>query len=245
GGVGDRNYAAHRFVSVYYTTPAAAPHTRLSRFTANAAGDLALAGSETVLLELDPHSAGNHNGGAVHFGPDGKLYVAVGDNANGANSQSLTTLHGKMLRLNANGTIPADNPFLSQTTGKNQAIWAMGLRNPFTFTFQPGTGKMHFNDVGQNTWEEIDVGAAGANYGWPTTEGDFDQASFPNFTRPFYAYSHGSGTFQGFAITGGAFYNPATPTFPGAYAGDHFFADFVTGWTNPTHPPTRAAPPCA
>jgi glucose/arabinose dehydrogenase len=231
----DPNYATNRFVYVYYTTTAADRHNRLSRFTANANGDLALAGSETILLELDPHSAGNHNGGAIHFGPDGKLYVAVGDNANGANAQSLGTLHGKMLRLNANGTIPTDNPFFNQTTGKNQAIWALGLRNPFTFTFQPGTGVMHINDVGQNTWEEVNVGAPGANYGWPTTEGDFNQASFPNFTRPLYAYSHGSGTFQGFAITGGAFYNPGSPginRFPTSFNGDYFFADFVNDWIN-------------
>src|SRR5262245_17585315 len=94
---------------------------------------------------------------------------------------------------------------------------------------------MHINDVGQNTWEEINVGAAAANYGWPTTEGDFNQSQFPNFTRPLYAYSHGSGTFQGFAITGGAFYNPASPginRFPTSFNGDYFFADFVNDWIN-------------
>ena len=106
------------------------------------------------------------------------------------------------------------------------------MRNPFTFTFQPGTGVMFINDVGQNTWEEVNVGGAGRNYGWPGTEGDFNQASFPNYTRPLYAYSHGGGTFQGFAITGGAFYNPAASQFPAEYAGDYFFADYVNDWIN-------------
>src|SRR5262245_49182530 len=170
----DPNYASNRFVYVYYTATTPAIHNRLSRFTANAAGDLALASSETVLLDIDNLStATNHNGGATHFGPDGKLYVAIGDNADSANAQSLTTLKGKVLRLNADGSIPSDNPFFGTATGNNRAIWALGLRNPFTFAFQPGTGRMFINDVGQNTWEEINVGAAAANYNWPATEGPF------------------------------------------------------------------------
>jgi len=238
--------AASDFVYLYYTSTAAPnPHNRISRFTVNNTNpDQPTLGSELVIFELDALSSfTTHNGGAIHFGPDGKLYAAVGDNANGANAQSLNTLHGKMLRLNPDGTIPTDNPFFSQTTGKNQAIWARGLRNPFTFTFQPGTGRMHINDVGAGTWEEINVGAAGANYGWPTTEGNFNQSQFPNFTRPFYSYLHGSGTFQGFAITGGAFYNPSSPginSFPISLDGDYFFADFVNDWINVIDIPTGA-----
>ncbi len=237
----DPGYATNRYVYVYYTTTAADRHNRISRFTANAAGDLALAGSEFVVAELDPHSAGNHNGGAIHFGPDGKLYAAVGDNAQGSNAQSLSNRHGKMLRLNADGSIPTDNPFYNTATGANRSIWALGLRNPYTFTFRPGTSTMYINDVGQNTWEEINVGAAGANYGWPTTEGDFNQTQFPGFTRPLYAYSHGGGTFQGFAITGGAFYNPSSPgsgRFPQTFNGDYFFADYVNDWINVIDPTT-------
>src|SRR5262245_34977280 len=234
----DITSAAPDFVYLYYTSTASPnPHNRISRFTVNNSNpDQPTLGSETVIFNLDAlSSATNHNGGAIHFGPDGKLYVAVGDNPSRANSQSLSPVRGKMLRINADGTIPTDNPFFSQTTGNNRAIWAMGLRNPFTFTFQPGTGRVHINDVGQSSWEEIDVGAAGANYGWPTTEGNFDQAQFPSFTEPFYTYSHGSGTFQGFCITGGAFYNPATPgiaAFPSSYNGDYFFGDFVNNWIN-------------
>src|SRR6185436_7676369 len=86
--------------------------------------------------------------------------------------------------------------------------------------------------VGQNTWEEVNIGGAGRNYGWPTTEGDFNQNSFPNVTRPLYSYSHGSMAFQGFAITGGAFYNPSTRQFPASYSGDYFFGDYVNDWIN-------------
>src|SRR5207249_1987602 len=111
-----------------------------SRFTAN--GNTALPGSEVVLLDLDNLSstATNHNGGAIHFGLDGKLYIGVGENATGTNSQTLANLLGKMLRINADGSIPTDNPFYATATGNNRAIWAIGLRNPFTFAVQPGTG---------------------------------------------------------------------------------------------------------
>ena len=227
----DPDYAANHFVYVYYTATSPTIHNRLSRFTANAAGDLALAGSERVLLDLDPLNATNHNGGAIHFGPDGKLYVGVGENAVGANAQSLDNLLGKILRLNADGTIPTDNPFYGQATGANRAIWALGLRNPFTFAFQPGTGRMFINDVGQSTWEEINVGARGANYGWPATEG---ATSNPGFVTPFYSYDRS----QGQAIAGGAFYNPATVQFPSDFEGDYFFADFVSGWIRRIDPET-------
>ena len=96
-------------------------------------------------------SATNHNGGALHFGPDGKLYVAVGDNANGANAQSLKNRMGKMLRINEDGSIPDRQSVLcNERSGKNRSIWALGLRNPFTFDFN-GTREMFINDVGQNT----------------------------------------------------------------------------------------------
>ncbi len=180
----DPNFTVNQFVYLYYTATSPTIHNRVSRFTAN--GNVAV-GGETVLLDLPTLSATNHNGGAMHFGLDGKLYIAVGDNANGANSQSLTTPLGKMLRINTDGTIPSNNPFFTQTTGINRAIWALGLRNPFTFSFQPTSGRMFINDVGQNTWEEINDGIAGANYGWPTTEGP---TTNPSFRSPVYAYQH-------------------------------------------------------
>src|SRR5215216_5559554 len=163
----DPNFASNNFLYVYYTVSTTPRHNRLSRFTAN--GDVAVPGSETVILELDNlTTATNHNGGAIHFGPDGKLYVAVGENANGANAQTLSNRLGKMLRINSDGSIPTDNPFFNTATGANRSIWALGLRNPFTFAFQPGTTTMYINDVGNTTWEEVNVGQAGKNYGWPT-----------------------------------------------------------------------------
>ncbi|PYR80896.1 MAG: hypothetical protein DMF87_07300 [Acidobacteria bacterium] len=217
----DPAFAINRFVYVYYTATTPNIHNRVSRFTAN--GDVAVPGSEVVLLDLEPLGATNHNGGAIHFGPDGKLYVAVGENAVSSNAQTLANRLGKMLRINADGTIPADNPFVDTAVGPNRAIWALGLRNPFTFAFQPLTGTMFINDVGQDTWEEINTGTAGANYGWPLTEG---ATSDPRFLGPLYAYDHSNGC----AISGGAFHSLVTPQFPYRYWSAYFFADYCGGW---------------
>jgi glucose/arabinose dehydrogenase len=219
----DPAFVVNQYVYVYYTATTPTVHNRISRFTAN--GDVAMANSEVILLELDNlSSATNHNGGALAFGPDGKLYAAVGENANGANAQVLTNLLGKMLRLNADGSMPSDNPFFSTATGRNRAIWALGLRNPFTFAFNAANGAMFINDVGQGTWEEIDAGAPGANYGWPETEG---ATSDPRFVTPRYSYNHSGGAC---AITGGAFYSPLNAQYPAEYVGDYFFADYCAGW---------------
>ncbi len=218
----DPAFSTNGYVYVYYSVPSPL-HNRVSRFRAS--GDVAVAGSEQVLFDLDPLSASNHNGGAIHFGPDGKLYIGAGDNAVSANSQSLSTVLGKILRINPDGTIPTDNPFYGSASGKNRAIWAYGLRNPFTLAFSR-TGTLRINDVGQSSWEEINNGAAGANYGWPTTEGP---TSDPRFTAPQYAYRHSTGTVKGCAIAGGAYYDPATGQFPGDYFGDYFFADYCSG----------------
>ena len=214
----DPNFATNHFVYVYYTATTPAIHNRVSRFTAN--GDVAIAGSEVVILNLENlTSATNHNGGAIHFGSDGKLYVAVGDNANSANSQVLTNRLGKILRLNPDGSVPVDNPTtftttsgVGTTTGVNRAIWAIGLRNPFTFAVQPVTGDLFINDVGQFTWEEINEGIPGANYGWPASEGP---TTDERFTTPLYAYGHGLEC----AIAGGAFYNPLAIQFPLGFVG--------------------------
>jgi len=221
----DPNFVSNQLVYIYYTATTPAIHNRISRFTAN--GDVALAGSETIIMDLPNLStATNHNGGAMHFGPDGNLFVAVGENANGANAQSLSTRLGKMLRMTSTGGVPPDNPFINQTTGANQTIWALGLRNPFTFSFQRGTTRMFINDVGQNTWEEINDGIAGSNYGWPTCEG-FCNPPNANFRDPIFAYMNDA---QTCAITGGAFYNPQSPQFPANFVGNYFFADFCGGW---------------
>lgn len=232
----DPAFAANGFVYVHYTATVPTRHNRISRFTAS--GDLALPGSEVVLLDLDDlGSATNHNGGALHFGPDGKLYAGVGENANGSHAQSLANLLGKLLRLNPDGSVPTDNPLLAQTSGKNQLIWALGLRNPFTFAFQPGTGRLFINDVGQSTWEEVNEGQAGANYGWPATEGP---TANPAYAAPLYAYPHSGGAVTGCSIVGAAFYDPATPTFPAAFRHKYLFMDFCGGWIRTLDPATGA-----
>ncbi|HEY0817181.1 MAG TPA: PQQ-dependent sugar dehydrogenase, partial [Rhizobacter sp.] len=222
------NFASNGFVYVYYTrVNGSARNNRISRFTAS--GDVA-AGGETVLVDLpNLSSATNHNGGAMHFGRDGKLYVAVGDNADSARAPNLNDPFGKMLRFNADGSIPTDNPFYSAPATIVDAIWARGLRNPFTFAVRPGDGRMHINDVGQAQWEEVNLGVPGAHYGWPSTEGPTNAAGV---TSPLFAYDHDSGNaggmggfFSGCAITGGAFYT-STGNFPAAYRDSYFFTDF-------------------
>ena len=227
----DPNFVSNQLVYIYYTATTPTIHNRISRFIA--AGDVAMAGSETIIMDLNNLStATNHNGGALHFGLDGNLYVAVGDNATGSNAQSLSTRLGKMLRITSTGGIPTDNPFFNQTTGDNRAIWALGVRNPFTFSFQRTTGRMFINDVGQNTWEEINDGIAGSNYGWPNCEG-FCNPPNASFRDPIFAYANDA---QTCAITGGAFYNPQVVQFPSNFVGRYFFADFCGGWIKTLDP---------
>jgi len=230
----DPSFAANGFVYVYYTVPGTPAHNRVSRITAN--GNVAVAGSELILLELPALSgATNHNGGALHFGADGMLYASVGDNASSANAQSDATVLGKILRLTSSGSIPTDNPFYGTNSGINRAVYAKGLRNPFTFAIS-ASGRMHINDVGQSSYEEVNLGIAGANYGWPSTEGYFDPDAYPAYTNPLFAYDHAgettsSGTFlHGVAIVGAAFYEPDTVAFPSDYVGDYFFGDFGGGY---------------
>ncbi|MBC8025682.1 MAG: PQQ-dependent sugar dehydrogenase, partial [Steroidobacteraceae bacterium] len=235
----DPNFATNNFVYVYYTTASAPIHNRLSRFTASAANpDLVAAGSEVQLLNLpNLSSATNHNGGAIHFGTDGKLYVAVGDNANSANAPLLTTTLGKLLRINPDGSTPSDNPFLSQTSGINQLIWTRGLRNPFNFAIDRTNARIHLNDVGQDTWEEVNHAIAGANFGWPQTEGP-NPPGVAGVRYPIHSYQN-AGSFC--AITGAAFYRPLTNSFPAEYTGRFFFGDFCGGFIRMLSPPDYAA----
>jgi glucose/arabinose dehydrogenase len=218
----DPNFQQNQYIYLYYTVGSPL-HNRVSRFTAN--GDVAAPGSESILIDLPGLKASNHNGGAIHFNIDGKLYIGVGDNANGSNAQNMTTPLGKMLRINSDGTMPTDNPFYATTTGASRAIWAYGFRNPFTFGVQPGTGKIFVNDVGDNgakRWEEINELKRGGNYGWPNAWGLLGAA---DGEKPVHAYQEG-----GCAITGGAFYNPSVVSFPAEYIGQYFFADYCGGW---------------
>jgi glucose/arabinose dehydrogenase len=217
----DSSFASNNYVYITYTRNATPRFQRIARFTAN--GDVAVAGSETTIFETNdsPNQIEYHLGGALHFGTDGKLYVMLGEGYTG-DEQLLNNFAGKILRLNKDGSIPTDNPFYTQTTGKFRAIWAKGFRNPFSASVQPGTGKLFINDVGSGTYEEINQGVAGANYGFPNSEGYSVNAGE---SAPNYAYTHNAGRC---AIVGGSFYNPATTNFPAQYVGKYFFTDYCT-----------------
>ena len=195
----------------------------MARFVAN--GDVVVPGSQTVILDDIPNAAGNHNAGWIEFGPDGKLYVAVGDGgAASGTALDLNGLNGKILRINADGTIPANNPFAGQANRRGE-IWAYGLRNPWRCRFQPTSGRLFCADVGQNTWEELDIIQPGLNYGWPTTEGPFNPATWPQFTHPIYWYGHAAGRAS---ITGGDF--GTRTNFPGDHQQSYYFGDYALGW---------------
>jgi glucose/arabinose dehydrogenase len=228
----DPQFETNHYVYVFHTAKTPYLHNRVSRFTAD--GDVATPGSETVIFDLDRLDAGSavHNGGGIHFGPDGKLYVAAGENDSPDKAQSLNTTLGKLLRVNPDGSVPDDNPFFTQTTGNNRAIYALGFRNPFTFDIERNTGRTFVNDVGAAAWEEIDDVSAGDNLGWPREEGPGNNAQLED---PLYAYHHDRGDPDGCAIVGGTFYDPpagagAPGAFPAEYAGDYFFADGCNPW---------------
>jgi glucose/arabinose dehydrogenase len=237
----DPGFSTNGYVYLHYTKKATSttpPHNRIVRVTAS--GDRVVSGSEKLIFQLGNQSAAiefpQFMGGALDFGTDGKLYVATGDNDTPKKAQQLTNLFGKMLRINKGGTIPTNNPFYATASGNNRAIWALGLRNPFKFAVQPGTGTIFINDVGENTWEEINQLEKGANYGWPVHEG---VANDPPFVDPIFAYGHGGDpATTGCAITGGTFYPPTSTLFPQEYEGDYFFADFCSGWIRRLEPTT-------
>ncbi len=148
----DPKFTENNEVYVYYTTAQHYIHNRVSKFKLQ--GNNNVSSSEEILVELDKLSeAFSHNGGAMHFGPDGKLYIAVGENTITTNSQEVSNSLGKLLRINKDGTIPPDNPWVG-TNGADPKIWFLGLRNPFTFDISKA-GKIFVNDVGFETFEEI------------------------------------------------------------------------------------------
>ncbi|MGH9000456.1 MAG: PQQ-dependent sugar dehydrogenase, partial [Acidimicrobiia bacterium] len=249
------DFAATGWVYVYWTHDVDGCVHRVSRFTIGADG-VADPASETVLVDRIPSPNGNHNGGDLQFGPDGYLYVGVGDGGcdwdgegcAGDNDASRDThvLLGKVLRIGADGEIPPDNPFLGEDSGRCNEdgrteegdhcseTYARGLRNPFRLAFDgdaPGT-RFFVNDVGQDTWEEIDEGAKGADYGWNEREGPCAKASRTDcgpspdgMTDPIFAYPHDG---RCGAITGGAFV-PGSAGWPEDLRGDYLFADYACG----------------
>ncbi len=224
-----------RFV-VHYTDPAGDTH--LSIFQISADPDVADPASEQVILTADQPYA-NHNGGQVLFGPDGFLYLGLGDGGAGndpeGRAQNLSDLLGSILRVDVQSgtsyTIPADNPFVGQA-GVQPEVWSYGLRNPWRFSFDRITGDLYIADVGQGQYEEVDVAPGGGagrgvNYGWNIMEGahclDGGQCDQTGLTLPTFEYSHD----QGCSITGGYVYRgSAIPALQGLY----FFGDYCQGW---------------
>jgi glucose/arabinose dehydrogenase len=245
------------------------PVNRVSRFVLSDANTIDVQ-TETILVDNIPSFAGNHNAGDLHFGKDGYLYISVGDGGcdvtrqsgcAGANAiaTSDNVLLGKILRITKDGTVPPDNPFLgSNSTRCNetgaatsrqvcQEIYGTGLRNPFRLAFDENssTTRFYINDVGQDAWEEINLGQAGANYGWNTREGTCENGSAtdcppppPNLLDPTFAYRHGDWEytdpstserpFQNCnSITGGAFV--PNGVWPQAFDNTYLFADFICG----------------
>ncbi len=216
----DPGFAANGFVYLYYTNRV--PQNRISRFTMS--GNSLNSASETVILDGIDATNGNHNGGNILIGPDGKLWAAPGDSGTGgAKSQTLTagSLNGKVLRMELNGSPAAGNPFLGDPT-KEGRIWAYGFRNPWRFTFRPSNGSLYVADVGQSTYEEIDVVTAGGNYGWPMAEGTL--GSCPGCIPPVFEYDHTVGQ----AIIGGVFVAPGI--YPAFLRGKYVFGDEVSSW---------------
>ena len=190
-------------------------------------------GTLATLLTGMRTDGGNHDGGTLRIGPDGKLYASVGDTGTGDGGPpgsstnpyagDLNVLEGKILRLNLDGSIPSDNPFVGQA-GKRTEIFAAGFRNPFRIGFDPLGGRLWVGDVGQSTIEEIDVVASGGYYGWPLCEGTAPMAMgcppIGSLGAPVYEYDRSG---QSASITGGAF---ATG---GTQLGRYFFGDYVFG----------------
>lgn len=193
---------------------------RVVRF--DASGDVGTDGPLTVFQTQSP-SQELHVGGSIGFGPDGKLYLAVGDNGYPPNAQDLSNPHGKILRINKDGSIPTDNPFYGQA-GRAGAIWAYGFRNPWRFQFDPTSGRLFGGDVGDFSWEELNLISRGGNYGWPVHEG-VCTAGCAGYVDPIHAYPHDG---QSAAVTGGPVYRGTM--FPSGYEGSLFFGDYAKGF---------------
>jgi glucose/arabinose dehydrogenase len=223
----DPDFAINHYYYVFYTL-GSPNRDRASRFTANADLSGTVPGSEFVIYQ-DPQDAGaEHHGGALNFGNDGKLYVTTGEHFNADDAQSLASPRGKLLRFNKDGTVPTDNPFYDGAGPNVDAIWALGLRNPFRAFYDSPTGRLYIGDVGGNDYstaqEEVNLGARGVNYGWPICEGS-SCGSDPRYTSPLYAYPHNG---RDASITGGFIYRGSQ--FPVQYYGNYFFADYTQNW---------------
>ena len=229
--------------------------SRLTRVTASTTNpDIAVPGSEVVILgsigippcsaypagaDCIPFDSGSHGMGNLQFAPDGTLFVGNGDGASAdfadvaaLGAQDITSWRGKILRIRDDGSAPSDNPFYDGTNSIRSRVWLYGIRNPFRFMLNPTTNEPYFGDVGWNTWEELNRGMAGKNYGWPCYEGVNQQPQYQSaflqcrqlaasaVTPPVYTYDHNTGQ----ALIGGPFYTGTT--YPEQYRGSFFFIDY-------------------
>ncbi|HEU5261791.1 MAG TPA: PQQ-dependent sugar dehydrogenase [Gemmatimonadales bacterium] len=229
------NYAANGYFYVNYTENNG--DTRIERYTVSADPDVADVNSAKLILFV-PQPYANHNGGLVLFGPDGKLYIGMGDGGSGGDpenrAQNADSLLGKLLRIDVDAgdpyAVPPDNPYATGGGGGRGEIWAIGLRNPWRFAFDRGAGLLYIADVGQNAWEEVNVAPArqgGLNYGWRMMEGAHcynpNPCSTAGLVLPALEYGHGSGC----SITGGFVYRGSRwPSLVGHY----FYSDYCAGW---------------
>ena len=231
----------HRFYVNYVRGSSSAPETVIAEYRAQATNpDQADPASERILLTVNQPPETNHKGGQLAFGPDGFLYIGLGDGGGSGdpdgNGQNVNTLLGKILRIDVDHTsagrryaIPGDNPFASG--GGSPEIWAYGFRNPWRFSFDPSSSRLFVGDVGQDKFEEVDIVQKGANYGWNTMEGlhCFSPPSGCNMTGlalPIMEYDHSEGE----AVIGGFVYRGSAIA---DLAGLYVMADFVSGkiWT--------------
>ena len=229
------NYVGNGFFYLSYTNTAG--DSVIARYSVSLDPNRADPTSGVILLTI-PQPFSNHNGGQLHFGPDGYLYIGIGDGGSGGdpqnNGQDLGTLLGKILRIDVDSgfpfTVPPDNPFVG-VVGAREEIWSFGLRNPWRFSFDRLTGDLFIGDVGQNSWEEVDFQPAnstgGENYGWRLMEGNscFNPAINCNngtLTLPILVYDHSVGC----SVTGGYLYRGSkNPNLNGLY----LYGDFCSG----------------
>jgi glucose/arabinose dehydrogenase len=226
------NYKENGYFYVDYTDKNG--DTIISRFIVDENNpNLADINSEYIILKVDqPYS--NHNGGQIAFGPDGYLYIGLGDGGAGGdpdgNGQNIMTLLGSILRIDVDVgipySIPEDSPFKDNNQGYREEIYAYGLRNPWRFSFDFETNTLWTADVGQNSWEEIDIIESGKNYGWNIMEGNHCYSSQncdqTGLEAPMYEYNHGEGN----SITGGFVYRGSKLT---ALVGKYIYADYGSG----------------